>query len=112
MEELIVHGQHAAIGVYRSALMVTLLARMIGGEKMLAPILDPFHGAPEAQSTEGDEYVFRVKLAADAEAASDMPLFEMDGFRLAAKHAGEIVARAVRHLGRAVEFEHIARGIV
>jgi len=78
---------------------------------MFAAVLDPLHRPPETQRRERTSTSFGIELAADAEAAADMALFEMDGFGLAAEHPGEIVARAMRHLGSAVKFEHIARRV-
>ena len=45
VEELVVDREDAAVGVDRGADAVALLARMVGGDQMLAPVLDPFHRA-------------------------------------------------------------------
>ena len=89
--------------------LVALLARMVGGHQMLAPVLDPFHRAPEAQRRDADQHVLGIELAAHAEAAADMAFVEMHRRRRAAEHARDRIAVAVRHLGRAMQFEHVAR---
>src|SRR5258708_38464437 len=105
MEELVVDSQHAAMGIHRGTQQMALLARMIGGEEMLAPVLDPLHRPPEAQCGNGGKHVFRIELAADAKTAADMAFLEMDGFRFAAKHPRKIVARAMRHFCGAIKLE-------
>ena len=39
----VVDGEDDAVVVDRGADLVQLLARVIGGDQMLAPVLDPFH---------------------------------------------------------------------
>ena len=79
---------------------------------MLAPVLDPFDGALEAQRRDEDEDVFGIDFAADAEAAADMAFEQVDGGRAAAENLREHLAVLVRHLGGAVQFEHVARRVV
>ncbi len=43
VEIAIVDGEDDAVVVDRGADLVQLLARMIGGDQMLAAVLDPFH---------------------------------------------------------------------
>ena len=69
--------EDAALGVDRGADLVPLLARVIGGDQMLAPVLDPFHRPAEPQRGEADQHVLGIKLAANAEAAADMPFEQM-----------------------------------
>ena len=109
MEEFVFEREHAALRVDRGAHAMALLARVIGGHQMLAPVLDPFHGTLEFERGDRDEHVFGIELAPDAEAAAGVAFFQMHGGRCASQNAGEIVARAVRHLGRAVKLEHVVR---
>ena len=46
VEELVLDGE-AALGVDRPADLVALLARMVGRDQVLAPVLDPFHRPAE-----------------------------------------------------------------
>jgi hypothetical protein len=48
-----------------------------------------------------------MKLAADSEPASGIAFFQHHDRRAAAKHARQRIAVAVRHLGCAVQFQHI-----
>ncbi len=98
--------------VDRGADLVQLLARVIGGDQMLAPVLDPFHRAIELFGGDADQNVLGIKLAADAEAAADMGLVNMHRTRRDAEHARQQFLIAVRHLGGAVQFENAARGVV
>jgi hypothetical protein len=78
VEIAIVDGENDAIGVERGADLVYLLARMIGGDQVFAAILEPFHRAMESLGGDADQDIFRVKLAAHAEAAADMRFMDMD----------------------------------
>ena len=81
VEEFVVDGENAAFRIDRGADLVPLLARMIGGDQMLAPVLDPFHRPAEPQRGEADQHVLGIELAADAEAAADMAFEQMHGRR-------------------------------
>ena len=77
----VVDGEDDAVGIDRGADLVQLLARMIGGDQMLAAVLDPFHRAIEFFCGDADQHVLGIKLAADAEAAADMGFVDMDRAR-------------------------------
>src|SRR5262249_17899867 len=77
VEELVVDREDAAVAIDRSADLVTLLARVVGGDEMLAPVLDPFHRPAEPERGEADQDVLGIELAADAKTAADVPLVEM-----------------------------------
>ena len=66
--------EDAPVAIDRGADAMLLLARMIGGDQVLAAILDPFHRPPQAQRGDADQHVLGIELAADAEAAADMAL--------------------------------------
>jgi hypothetical protein len=70
----IIDGEDAAFAIHRRAQAVELLARMIGGDQMLAPILDPFHRPVETHGGDADQHVLRIELAADAEAPAHVRL--------------------------------------
>ena len=110
--ELVVEGEDAALGVECGADLVALLARMVGADEMLAAVLDPFHRAREPHRRDADQHVLGIDLAANAEAAADMGFVHMDRRRAAPEHVGEQVAVAMRHLGGAMQFEDVARGVV
>ena len=92
--------------------MVLLLARMVGGDEVLAAVLDPFDRPPQAQCCRTHQDVLGIKLAADAEAAADVTFVELNGGCGPSEHAGNLVPVPMRHLGRAVEFEYIADRVV
>ena len=79
MKVEVVDGKDAAFGVDRRADAMELLARVIGGDEMLAPVLDPFHRAAQPHGADADQDILRIKLAADAEASPDVRLVHMDG---------------------------------
>ncbi len=108
----IVDRKDAALAVDRRPNAVELLARMIGRDQVLAPVLDPFHRPAKPHGRDADQYVLWVELAADAEAAADMGFVHVDRRRRQPEHAREQLAIAVRHLGGAVQLEDRARGVV
>ncbi len=110
-EELVLQGQDTPLGIDRDAGVMVLLARVVGRHQMLAPILDPFDRAAQPQRGEAHQKILGVKLAADAETAAGIALLQHDRGGGAAEHAGQCVAVAMRHLGRAIELEHVARGV-
>ena len=83
--------------VDRGADLVHLLARMIGRDQVLAAVLDPFHRTAESLGGDADQNVLRIKLAANAEAAADMGLVDMDR----SSAAGRACATAVPDCGAA-----------
>ena len=112
VEELVVKGENTALGVDRGANLMALLPRMIGGDQMLAPVLDPLHRAAEPQRGKADQHVLGIKLAANTEAAADMALEQMHAGGIASQHAGDVVAIPVRHLGGAMKLQHVAGGVI
>ena len=107
MEEFVVDAEDAPVAIDGGPYLVALLARMIGGDQVFTTIFDPFDRLTEFQCGGADQHIFRIQLAADAEAAADMALVEMDGFSFAAKHLRERIAIPMRHLGGAVHFQHV-----
>jgi hypothetical protein len=72
--ELVVDCEQPSVAVDARLDPVGLLARVVGADQVLAPVLDPFDRAPEPQRRDADQHVLRIELAADAEAAADMRL--------------------------------------
>ena len=99
------------LGIDRDAGMMVLLARMVRRHQMLAPVLDPFDRAAQPQRGETHQEILGVKLAADAEAAAGVALLQHHRGGSAAEHPGQRVAVAMRHLGRAIQLQHVARGV-
>ena len=87
VEIAVVDGEDHAVGVDGGADAVQLLARVIGRDQMLAPVFDPFHRPVEFPGGDADQHVLRIKLAADAEAAADMGLVDVDRARRKLEHA-------------------------
>ena len=84
--ELVVDAEDEALRIDRGADLVDLIARMVGREKVLAPVLDPLDRAPEAQRREARQDILGVELAANAEAAADVALVEMDALQRQTEH--------------------------
>ena len=112
VKEFDIDAQNAARAVDRGSHLVPLLARMVGRDQVLAPVLDPFHRPAEPQRCETDQHVLGIELAANAEAAADMTFEQVNGRGIAPKHAGDVVSIPVRHLGGAVHLHDVVRGIV
>ena len=55
------------------------VARVVAGQEMLAPVLDPFDRPAAAARGERDEEILRIELAAHAEAAADIVLDQSNG---------------------------------
>ena len=78
-----------AARVDRGADAVDLVARMVGGDQVLAPVLDPLDRPAEAECGEGDEHILGIDLAANAEAAADMTFVEVELVERQAEQRGE-----------------------
>ena len=76
-------------------------AGMVGRQEVLAPVLDPFHGAIESARDGGDQEVLRVEFTANAEAASGIRYLHNDGALREIEHRRQHAAVEERHLGDA-----------
>ena len=112
VEEFVVDAEQPPVSVHRGADAVALLARMVGRDQVLAAVLDPFHRTAEALGRDQHQHVFRIELAAHAEAAAGVALVEVDLRRREPEHAHQRVLVPVRHLGGAVQLQHVAGGVV
>ena len=84
---------------------------MIGGEQMLAPILDPLHRPAAEARRERDQEVLRIELAARAEAAADVVLHHADGAFRQTEMFCQHAPVEERDLGGAVDGQLTARRI-
>ena len=112
VKEFVVDGEDAAFGLDGRPDAMELLARMVGGDQVLAAVLDPFHRPAEPERRGAHQNILGIELAADAEAAADMALVEMHPRRRKPEHAGDLVAIPMRHLGRAMQFQHLAGAVI
>ena len=107
MEELIVDAENAAVFVDRRFDLVALLARMVGGDQVFAPVFNPFDRLLEVQRRGADQHVFRVHFAADAETAADVALMELNLVGRAPEHQRETIPVPVRDFGGAVHLQNV-----
>jgi hypothetical protein len=112
VEKLVLDGEDPTLRIDPGADMMALLARVVGGHQVLAPVFDPFDWAPEAQRGERYQHVFGVELPPDAKLAADMALVEMDRSGAAPEHAGQQVAGPMRYLGGAIKLQDVRYGIM
>ena len=112
MVDHVVDRQDFALLGAGGADFVVLVARVVGGDQVLAAVLDPFHRAVETHRRDADQHVLGIKFAADAEAAADVGLEARHRRRRPAEHARDQFLVPVRHLGGAVQFQHVARSVV
>ena len=112
VKEFVVDAEQAAVPVHRRADPVALLARMVGRDQVLAAVLDPFHRPAEAPGGDQHQHVFGIKLAAHAETAAGVALMQVDLRRRESEHAHQRVLVPVRHLGGAVQLQHVMGGVV
>ena len=75
---------------------------------MLAPVLDPFHGAADQTGGERDEEILGIELAAIAEAAADIVLDQGDGVFAETDLPRQDAAVEERDLGRAPDGQMMA----
>ena len=71
-------AENGAIALGSDLQTADVLAGMISRQQVLAPVLDPFHRAPELDGGKGDDEVFGVELATDAEPTAHIGLVEVD----------------------------------
>ncbi len=81
------------------------VAGMVGGEEMLAAVLDPLDRAPDRARSKGNEEIFRIELAAHAESAADVVLDHADRALCHAELLCEDAPVGKRHLGGAMDSE-------
>jgi len=87
------------------------LARVVGGEQVLAPVLGPLHRLAEPPRGERDQEIFRIELAAHAEATADVGLQHVDAVLGQIHVLRQHAARRERHLRRTGYRELGARAV-
>ena len=75
VEKLVLDSEDAALRIDGGADVVALFARMIGGDQMLAPVLDPFDRSPKRQGRRADENIFGIDFAANTEPPPTWPSY-------------------------------------
>ena len=78
---------------------------MVRGDQVLAAVLDPFHRAVELSRRERNQEIFRVELAAHAEATADVGLDHGDGVLGKTQLLRQDAAVVEHHLGHAGDGE-------
>ena len=111
--------QHAAaqaedfsLRVDRDRHLPVLVALLRGGEKMLAPVLLPFHRTPKLHGGGRNHRLLGVERRLGAEAAADERGDHADRFEIALEQVGERAAAEVRRLGRRPHGEHVGCRVV
>ena len=70
--ELVVEREDHPRSIDPGAHLVALFARVVGGNEVLAPVLDPFDRPAEPHRGAAHQHVLGIKLAAHPEPAADM----------------------------------------
>ena len=94
--------QDGAVAVAGDLEVAFDVARVVGCEQMLAPVLDPFHRPADKARRERNQKILRIEFAAHAEAAADVVLDHADGLLGQAQMLRQNAAVGERHLGGAV----------
>ncbi len=76
--ELVIKREDDAVGIDSGADAVALLARVIGADEMLAPVLDPLDRPPEPHGGDAHQHILRIELAAHPEAAAHMRFMDVN----------------------------------
>ncbi len=100
-----VERQQLAVLVGVGGQLVVVLARVGGGDQMLAAILDPAHRAVEMARQPAEADLLGLQQALPAEAAADVGRDHADALLRDAQALRQAVAHDVRHLGRGGEHE-------
>jgi hypothetical protein len=66
------HAEDARLGVHRNFDVPILVALLLGGEEILAPVLDPFDRAAQRHRGCGERAIFGIEAALRPEAAADV----------------------------------------
>src|SRR5499433_2608211 len=77
------------------------VARMIRGDEMLAPVLDPLHCAADNSCCERYQKIFGIEFAAHSETAANIVFDHADGIVRDAQLSSQNTAIGKRHLGSA-----------
>ena len=72
------HGEESAVAPGGDFQLANMLPRVVGGNHVLAAVLNPLDGPAQLNGGEGDDEVFGVELAGDSEPATHVALDEVD----------------------------------
>ena len=100
--ELVVETHNQPVLVDRRAHPMDRASRLVRRHEMLVTVLDPLDRAPEPHGRCAGQDVLGIKLAANAEAAPDMPFVQVNPVERQPEHRRERLAVVMRHLGGAV----------
>ena len=95
--------QDGAVAPAEKFKLAVEFAGVVAGHHVFAAILDPFHRTIEVTGGERDQEIFRVELAAHAEATADIAFDEVDGGFRQTDLLGQHAARGERNLCGAVD---------
>ena len=99
------HAEDRAVPAAGNFKLAIHLARVIGGDQVLAAILDPFHRTPSEPRGKWNQKILGVEFTLDPEPAADVDLDHVDCVFLDAEHRRERAAIEEQHLGRAKNSE-------
>jgi hypothetical protein len=72
VNEAAAHAEYQALAIDGNLHVPVLIALLMRGEEVLAPVFDPLHGTIEHAGRYGDADVLRIERALRAEAAADV----------------------------------------
>jgi hypothetical protein len=100
VNHLSAHGKEATVIVAGSLEIPILLALLDGGEKVLAPVLDPSDRAPQQKTRRGERRLFWIHHEFGPEASADIGSHDAQLILVQAQHCHEKGARLVSKLRR------------
>ena len=101
-----------ALGIDRDRHVPVLIALLRRAQKMLAPVLDPFHRPAELERRRRDHRFFRIEDRLRAEAAADIGRDHADRLDVAVEQIGQHAAAEMRRLRAGPYGEQIGHRIV
>ena len=106
-----IDGEQAAVAVRGQGQVPMLFAGVVGGQEVLAAVLDPAHRPAEPARQVGNEEVLGIELAAGAEAAAHVALDEADLVLADVQQVGQHAPVEVRNLGHTPHRHSLATGV-
>jgi hypothetical protein len=112
VDQLPAHGEQASLMVEGDLEIPMLVALLDRGEKMLAPVLDPFDRLPQEEACGGERHLLRIHHKLGAEAAADVRRHDPQLIFIETQHGHEKAAHLVGELRRRPEREPVLVGVV
>ena len=106
------HAENFCVRVDRDGDAPILIALLGGAQKMLAPVLDPFHRPAQLQRRRRDHGFLRIEDRLRPKAAADIGRDHADRFQFAAEQVGEHAAADMRRLRARPHRQQIGCGVV